>query len=258
MRGVMIGLRKLYDGFIVEAELHMIIRQALTFIALLACSTAGLSQVTVFPAVPSALDMVRIQLPASALPNAWNPSGTTVSMAANKVTIVLGVVDFSAGIPPKPVDWPVGQLPAGSYQVELQYDQRVVGTAQFAVSPRPSQGPLWNNTDMWWNSAESGWGASFVQHGTGNIFGTFFVYAADGSPTWYFLSGGHWTTTTRFDGGVYQARGPQLEAFDTNSVNISLVGSATITFSDTDPDQATLSLTIGNRTVQKAIQRMSY
>lgn len=242
----------------VDKGVYMTLKRSLTFLALLVCSTAGLGQVTILPASPTALDLVRIRLPASALPQAWNPSGTTVSMAANKVTIVLGLVDFSAFIPPKPVDWPIGQLPAGTYQVELQYDQKVVGTAQFSVSARRSQGPLWNHTDMWWNSTESGWGASIQQHGSGTIFGTFFIYAADGTATWYVLPGGHWTSTTEFDGDVYQTRGPQLETFDPHNVSVSLVGSAAITFSETDPEQATLSLTIGARTIQKAIQRQSF
>ncbi len=111
---------------------------------------------------------------------------------------------------------------------------------------------------MWWNPTESGWGDSIVQHGFGPIFGVFLIYAANGTATWYFLPGGHWASVTEFDGDVYQTQGPQLESFDPHSVNVSLAGSAALIFSDSDPNQATLSLTIGGKTIQKAIQRMGF
>jgi hypothetical protein len=188
-------------------------------------------------------------------------------MASNKITVTLGASDFEPLPNNKRLDWPIGPLPAGTYQVEVRFKQALLGTATLTVLPRPDKGPgcavvpcgpLWSHTDMWWNSTESGWGASLVQHGSGAIFGTFFVYAADGSATWYVLPGGHWTSTTDFAGDVYQTRGPQLDAFDPHSVTVSQVGSATVAFSDNDADQATLSLTIGGKTFQKSIQPMSY
>ena len=245
----------------------MTFKQALVFLALLVSSAPCFSQVSISPQSPTVLDTIRIQLPTSAIPNLYNPSGTNVSMESNKITVALGTIDFEGMPNNRPLNWPVGPLPAGTYQVEVQLGQTVLGSTQFTVSPRPTQvtagcvgpcGPLWNHTDMWWNPSESGWGASIVQHGSGMIFGTFLIYAADGTATWYFLPGGHWTSTTEFDGDVYQTRGPQLETFDPHNVNVSLVGSAALTFSDTDPDQAGLSLTIGGKTIQKSIQRMTY
>jgi hypothetical protein len=246
----------------------MSLKRILISLILLVAAAPCFSQVSISPSSPTVLDTIRIQLPASAIPRAYNPSGTNVSMAANKITVALGIIDFSAGLPNNsPLNWPVGPLPAGAYQVEVRYDQTVVATGQFSVLPRPNQGsagcqfpcgPLWNHTDMWWNSNESGWGASIVQHGSGAIFGTFLIYAVDGTATWYFLSGGRWTSTTAFEGDVYQSRGPQLDAFDPRSVTVSRAGSATLTFSDTNPDLATLSLTVGGKTIQKAIQRMPY
>ena len=245
----------------------MIFKQALVFLAFLVSCAPCFSQVSISPQLPTVLDTIRIQLPASAIPKLYDPSGTNVSMASNKITVALGPIDFESLPNSRPLNWPVGPLPAGTYQVEVRLDQSVLGNTQFTVSPRPTQvtagcvgpcGPLWNHTDMWWNPSESGWGASFVQHGSGMIFGVFFIYADNGTATWYVLPGGHWKSTTEFDGDVYQTRGPQLEAFDPYGVNISLVGSAALTFSDTDPDQATLSLTIAGKTFQKAIQRQPY
>ncbi|MBL0142059.1 MAG: hypothetical protein IPP91_08255 [Betaproteobacteria bacterium] len=189
-------------------------------------------------------------------------------MVSNKISVALGEIDL-APLPPndRPLNWPVGPLPAGTYQVEVQLGQTVLGSTQFTVSPRPTQatagcvgpcGPLWDHTDMWWNPSESGWGASIVQHGSGMIFGVFNIYADNGTATWYVLPGGNWKSTTEFDGAIYQTRGPQLDAFDPHSVIISPIGSAVLTFSDTDPDQASLSLTIAGKTYQKAIQRQPY
>lgn len=41
-----------------------------------------------------------------------------------------------------------------------------------------------DQSDLWWNPLESGWGIQFVQRGN-QIFATMFVYASDGSPIWY-------------------------------------------------------------------------
>ena len=41
-----------------------------------------------------------------------------------------------------------------------------------------------DQSDLWWNPAESGWGIQLVQRGA-LIFATMFVYAANGTPTWY-------------------------------------------------------------------------
>ena len=246
----------------------MALKQTLALITLLVSGTSCFGQVSISPQAPTVLDTVYIKVPASAIAH-WNPAGTNISMTSNKITVALGTIDL-APLPggfDTPLNWPVGPLPAGAYQVEVKYDQTVLGTSQFTVLPRPDRsvgctvrpcGPLWNHTDMWWNPAESGWGASIVQHSSGNIFGVFFFYADNGTATWYVLPGGGWTPENEFHGDVYQTRGPQLEAFDPHSVNVSLAGSATLKFSDSDPDQATLSLTIAGKTIQKSIQRQSY
>ena len=41
-----------------------------------------------------------------------------------------------------------------------------------------------DQSDLWWIPAESGWGIQLVQRGA-LIFATMFVYAANGTPTWY-------------------------------------------------------------------------
>lgn len=246
----------------------MTFKQLSAFLAFLVSCMPCFGQVSISPQSPTVLDSIRIQLPASAIPKRYDPSGTSVSMVSNKITVALGEIDLTP-LPPNysPLNWPVGPLPAGTYRIEVQLGQTSLGSTQFTVLPRPTKvspgcvgpcGPLWNHTDMWWNPSESGWGISIVQHGSGMIFGVFFIYADNGTATWYFLPGGHWKSTTEFEGDVYQTRGPPLDAFDPKGVVVSLVGLAVLTFSDTDPDQAALSLTISGKTFRKAIQRMAY
>jgi hypothetical protein len=233
----------------------MTLKQALVILSLLVSSAPCFSQVSISPPSPTVLDTIYIQLPLS---KAYNPGSANVSMASNKITVAFGSSTFDPS-PPNlfTLNWPVGPLPAGTYQIEVQEDQTVIGSTQFTVLPRPQSGPLYSHSDMWWNPSESGWGASFVQHGSGNIFGAFFIYADNGTATWYVLPGGQWTSGLEFHGDVYQTRGPVLDSFDPHSVNASLVGSATIDF-DVDPNKASLFLTIGGKTIQKAIQRMAY
>src|ERR1043166_810025 len=51
---------------------------------------------------------------------------------------------------------------------------------------RPTWATSFSNdqSDLWWNPDESGWGIQFVQRGS-TIFATMFVYDANGNPTWY-------------------------------------------------------------------------
>lgn len=54
------------------------------------------------------------------MPRQYNPAGTAVTKAGNKITIALGLIDFLAIPPTNPLNWPIGELPAGSCQVEVR------------------------------------------------------------------------------------------------------------------------------------------
>lgn len=88
-------------------------------------------------------------------------------------------------------------------------------------------------TDLWWDPAESGWGANIVQQGD-VAFITLFVYGPDGRPTWYFASEAREFARgddfrPAFRGTLYRAAGPWLgEAFDPAKVAIQPVGHAII------------------------------
>lgn len=88
-------------------------------------------------------------------------------------------------------------------------------------------------TDLWWDPAESGWGASIVQQGD-VAFITLFVYGPDGRPTWYFASDARVFALgdegrPAFRGTLYRTTGPWLGgAFDPSRVAAQSVGNAVI------------------------------
>jgi hypothetical protein len=56
--------------------------------------------------------------------------------------------------------------------------------AAIHVAPVAASAYSLDQSDLWWNPNESGWGIQLVQRGA-LIFATMFVYAANGAPTWY-------------------------------------------------------------------------
>lgn len=54
------------------------------------------------------------------------------------------------------------------------------------VNPMPALATAFSTdqSDLWWNPSESGWGIQFIQRGR-VIFATMYAYDADGNPTWY-------------------------------------------------------------------------
>lgn len=88
-------------------------------------------------------------------------------------------------------------------------------------------------TDLWWDPAESGWGANIVQQGD-VAFITLFVYDPDGRPTWYFASEAREFARgddyrPAFRGTLYRAAGPWLGGpFDPAQVTVQPVGHAII------------------------------
>jgi len=226
----------------------------------------------VYPTAPSALEVVRVVVPENQvvadLPGYNNvlASRTRISMASNHVVVVLVVNnDGFPIIQTPPLDLPLGQLPAGEYQVEVRRETEsgaalpALGQASFTVAARGSADPLWNNTDMWWNANQSGWGISVVQHGTRNIFATIYLYGSDGSPLWYVVPGGTWLGPSTFQGTVYRTSGPQLGAgYDPSKVTVTPVGSAILDFVSTSYDRATVNMTIDGKNVVTTIQRQSF
>jgi hypothetical protein len=113
-----------------------------------------------------------------------------------------------------------------------------------------------NYTDMWFNPSESGWGVNFTQDYNGPIFATFFVYAANGAPTWVVgllaldpTSGVYSGTLSETSGGAPLTS----QSFNPAAVQVSNVGTAS--FTPKDAANGTLAYTYRGSAVAKQITR---
>lgn len=240
-------------------------------LAIILHATPSRAQVSTIPVNPRPLETVRAAIDGVAIVadaiqrgfNSYDPRYTQVSMAGNKITVSL-LLGYS-GIPTAyspPIEQPLGQFPPGTYQVEIARrtmdgtNLGIVGTTTFTIAARAPSEPLLNLTDLWWNPVESGWALSIVQHGTGKLFATWFVYGSGGVPTWYVIPDGQWISATEFRGPIYRTSGPGFEgAFDAAAVTRTLVGTAAIGFFAYDFKQAGFTFVIDGKTIQKTIVR---
>jgi hypothetical protein len=113
-----------------------------------------------------------------------------------------------------------------------------------------------DQSDLWWNPAESGWGMQLTQRGS-VIYATMFVYSRTGMPTWYVatLEPSATPMALIWSGSVYAATGPWFATtpFDPTQVQPSVVGSMTWTPQSVADGQ--LAYTINGITVTKSLTR---
>jgi len=98
-----------------------------------------------------------------------------------------------------------------------------------------------NIEGLWWNSSQSGWGATFTQqfHIT---FVAIYTYDAAGNPTWYVVTNCQVVGNT-CSGSMFRVRnGSALTAPWNGGISVTQVGNFTATF--TDNSNATMSFTI--------------
>ena len=116
-------------------------------------------------------------------------------------------------------------------------------------------------SDMWWNPSESGWGANMIQQEE-IIFVTFFVYDANGKPTWFVAPNTAYTGTSggaqHFAGPLYSTTGPYFGAaqFNPNSVTVTQVGN--IAFDASTSTAGTLTYSVNGVNVFKSVQRQTW
>jgi hypothetical protein len=132
----------------------------------------------------------------------------------------------------------------------------------FAVAlPAHAVGRLTDATDLWFNSAESGWGVNVI-HQNDIIFLTFFAYSASRNPVWYSASEMRYEGTNNgvmvFQGPLYETHGPWYadNFFDAASVTYKQVG--TVMFRMTSVGTATLVYTADGRTISKELTRFTW
>jgi hypothetical protein len=128
----------------------------------------------------------------------------------------------------------------------------------------PAQGATSFSPDisgLWWNPDESGWGVNLIQQGS-TIFATFFVYGADGRPSWFTASDMRGPSAPGqpmvFSGKLYESTGPAFSssAFDPNAVVRREVGNAT--FEYLSLNEGTLTYTVAGVQMRKTIRRQTW
>ena len=127
------------------------------------------------------------------------------------------------------------------------------GLALALTTPAGATSFSTNQSDLWWNPAESGWGIQFVQQAD-VIFATMFVYDQNTNPTWY-------TATLNFTGGstwsgtLMATKGPWFgnPTFNPAQVTQQQVGAMTVNFSAIET--ALLNYAVNGVIVNKTITR---
>lgn len=122
------------------------------------------------------------------------------------------------------------------------------------------QGYGWRN-DMWFVPSESGWGFNVIEQGD-TIFGTLFVYDAQGQPRWYVApsltqQGDAANGEVVYSGSLFTTTGPSFAAaFDPSSVTRREVGP--ISFRAHSDGSGELSYAVDGTQVVKHVQRFAF
>jgi hypothetical protein len=123
---------------------------------------------------------------------------------------------------------------------------------------RPTWATSWSNdqSDLWWNASESGWGIQFVQRGS-TIFATMFVYDAAGNPTFYVatMQGTNANGVTTFTGTLYTTHGSWFGAVPYNPAAFGGSPVGTMTWVKGSGEPGTLTYSVNGVNVTKTLTR---
>jgi hypothetical protein len=137
------------------------------------------------------------------------------------------------------------------------------GHKPLEVQPADPKGGdfLWQDgrySGLWSTPGENGWGVGvFVQNRS--LYATLFVHGTDRQPRWYPIVAKMGEFDERLDpvfqGDVYETRGQRFATGRSGSDSVRRVGGASLHFSETPGEPATLSYTIDGVQVNKTIVR---
>lgn len=117
--------------------------------------------------------------------------------------------------------------------------------------------PATNNTALYWNPLESGWGLNVTQQGN-LAFATLFTYDPGGAPLWLVMPAGERKGGSEtFVGDLYRTTGPPFDASPFTPIgpaNVSPVGTMTVDFNG----GATLGYELNGAYVSKSIQKQVF
>ena len=113
-----------------------------------------------------------------------------------------------------------------------------------------------DQSDLWWNASENGWGIQFVQRGS-TIFATMFVYDAAGNPTFYVatMEGSKPTGVLTFTGDLFTTHGSWFGTVPYNPTSFGGSKVGTMTWQKQSGEPGTLTYSVNNVTVTKSLVR---
>ncbi len=243
---------------------------ALALAGALACLPAHSSS-RISPPEPSEFDLVNLRMTVDSC--AFAPETVSVSSGGGTIRVAHRPRQCLLPGEPRIVDIRLGALPIGDWRVEVhpdgdpagpveeRIDFSVRGRPQIAVFPPPPR-PLTDYSGQWYRPAEAGWGLTVDQSPTNVVFAAWYVYDAAGSPTWYTIQGGQWTSAATWSGTVYRTSGPPFFGadFDPARVAVTPAGQAALDFTQRPGEEgfATLTYTVGGTQGTKRITRLAF
>lgn len=110
-----------------------------------------------------------------------------------------------------------------------------------------------DQSDIWWNAGESGWGMQIVQEGNAS-FATLYVYDSQGQPT-FFTATLAADSAASWSGDLYLTTGPYYgnPVFNPAQVTARKVGA--LNFTRANSDSGTLSYAVNGVAVTKTVTR---
>ncbi|MGZ5101721.1 MAG: trypsin-like serine peptidase [Usitatibacter sp.] len=153
---------------------------------------------------------------------------------------------------PPDTNFGVGTVVTGPTTIYLQVTGFDGETGAYGLVTAFTSGITANYTDLWWNSAESGWGLN-LNHQSDKIFATLYTYAPDGRDMWLVASSLPRQPDGSYAGALYRAVGPAFNASPWTSYTLTQVGTMTLAFAGSN--QGTLTYSVNGVSVTKAIQR---
>lgn len=122
----------------------------------------------------------------------------------------------------------------------------------------PTWATSWSNdqSDLWWNSGENGWGIQFVQRGS-TIFATMFVYDAMGNPTFYVatMDGTKANGVLTFTGDLLATHGSWFGTVPYNPAAFGFAKVGTMTWQKSSGEPGTLTYSVNGVNVTKSLTR---
>jgi hypothetical protein len=122
--------------------------------------------------------------------------------------------------------------------------------------------PVWANSattdqsDLWWNPSESGWGVQLVQRGS-VIFATIFVYDQTKIPYWYSATLNRQGTQFSWSGDLIATTGPWFGTVPFNSSTVTVAKVGTMTWTAQTVSSGTLTYNVGGLSVSKNLIRQA-